>query len=378
MQSVAEPWLLLSIGGSSFLLGLDAFAMNAPFWILALLGGVLADRADRTLIIYFFQGIQMLCPVLIVALVAMGWVKVWMIIAVSLVVGITDALSAPAFSSLIPSIVSREDLKPALALNSIQFNLSRVLGPAIAGLIMLKYGFLWCFGANAVSYIPFFLSIYWLRPPARSLGQESFNQQNLHSTIEGIRAIIRSQTTGWALLSILCTGFFCGPLITFSPVIVRDVLHANVGQFGGIMTAFGIGGMLGPVLILLTMQRFDTMKMSLTAALGYGLVIMAVSTVGAVWQLAVLLVGSGFLLTVANTSANTFLQSEANDQNRGQMASLFMLATRGGLSLGNLATGTFISLSSLHLAFLLNGLLAVGVQIFIFRRLFQKQKYRLA
>jgi MFS family permease len=149
MQSVAEPWLVLSIGGSSFLLGLDAFAMNAPFWILALLGGVLADREDRRMIIYVFQGIQMVCPVFIVAFVAMGWVKVWMIIAVSLVVGITDALSAPAFSSLIPSIVSHEDLKPALALNSIQFNLSRVLGPAIAGLIMLRYGFLWCFGANS-------------------------------------------------------------------------------------------------------------------------------------------------------------------------------------------------------------------------------------
>lgn len=110
MQSVAEPWLLPSIGGSSFLLGLDVFAMNAPFWILALLGGILADRKDRTLIIYVFQGIQMLCPVFIIALVVMGWIKVWMIIAVSLVVGVTDALSAPAFSSLIPSIVSRDDL----------------------------------------------------------------------------------------------------------------------------------------------------------------------------------------------------------------------------------------------------------------------------
>jgi MFS family permease len=370
MQSVAEPWLVLSIGGSSFLLGLDAFAMNAPFWILALLGGLLADRADRSLVIYVFQGIQMVCPVLIVALVAMGWVKVWMIIAVSLVVGITDALSAPAFSSLIPSIVNREDLKPALALNSIQFNLSRVLGPAIAGLIMLRYGFLWCFGANAVSYIPFFLSIYWLHPPARSLGQETSGKQNLRSTIEGI---LRSQKTGWALLSVLSTGFFCGPLVTFSPVVVKDVLHADVGQFGGVMTAFGIGGMLGPLLILLTMRRFDTMKMSLTAALGYGFFMMAASMVGAVWQLAVVLVGSGFLLTVANTSANTFLQSEADDQNRGQMASLFMLAMRGGLSLGNLATGTFISFSSLHLAFMLNGLLSVGVQVFIFRRLFQKQ-----
>ena len=212
----------------------------------------------------------------------------------------------------------------------------------------------------------------WLRPPARSLGQETFNHQNLRSTIEGIRAIIRSQKTGWALLSVLCTGFFCGPLVTFSPVIVKDVLHADVGQFGGVMTAFGMGGMLGPLLILLTMQRLDTMKMSLTAALCYGFFMMVVSTVGAVWQLAVLLVGSGFLLTVANTSANTFLQSEANDQNRGQTASLFMLATRGGLSLGNLATGAFIGLSSVHLAFLVNGLLAVGVQIFIFRRLFQK------
>jgi len=369
MQSVAEPWLVLSIGGSSFLLGLDAFAMNAPFWILVLLGGILADRKDRTRIIYFFQGIQMLCPVVIVALVATGWIKVWMIIVLSLIVGITDALSTPAFSSLIPSIVNSNDLKPALALNSMQFNLSRVMGPAIAGLVMMKYGFLWCFGANAASYIPFFLSIYWLHPPARVAARQAFDQQNRSSAIDGIKGIIRSRKTGWALLSILCTGLFCGPLITFSPLIVKDVLHAGVGQFGSVLTAFGIGGMLGPLLILLTTRRLDPMKMSLTAALVYGLFIVAASEVTAVWQLAFLLVGSGFLLTVANTSANTFLQSQANDQNRGQTASLFMLAMRGGLSLGNLATGLIISLSSVSLAFIVNGLLAISVQAFIFRRI---------
>ncbi len=374
MQSVAEPWLVLSIGGSPFLLGLDAFAMNAPFWILALLGGILADRRDRRLIIYFFQGIQMLCPVLIVALVAVGWIKVWMIIAVSLIVGVTDALSAPAFSSLIPSIVSKADLRPALALNSIQFNLSRVLGPAIAGLIMMKYGFLWCFGANAASYIPFFLSVYFLRPPARIPPQEGSDAQNLGSSIESIKAIISSPKTGWALLSVLCTGLFCGPVITFSPVIVKDVLHADVGQFGGALTAFGIGGMLGPLLILLTMKRFEPMKMSLTAALVYGVFIVAVAQVDALWQLASLLVGSGLLLTVANTSANTFLQSQANDQSRGQTASLFMLAMRGGLSLGNLVTGTVISLSSMRAAFLLNGVLAIGAQAIVFRRVFPKNQ----
>jgi len=372
MQSVAEPWLLLSIGGSSFLLGLDAFAMNAPFWILVLWGGMLADRKDRTRIIYFFQGIQMLCPVVIVALVATGSIKVWMIIVLTLIVGITDALSSPAFSSLIPSIVSSSDLKPALALNSMQFNLSRVMGPAIAGLVMMKYGFLWCFGANAASYIPFFLSIYWLRPPATMLVRQASDRQNPSSVVDGIKGIIRSQKTGWALLSILCTGLFCGPLITFSPLIVKQVLHADVGQFGGVLTAFGIGGILGPLLILLATQRVDPIRISLTAALVYGLFIVAASQIGAVWQLALVLVASGFLLTVANTSANTFLQAQATDQNRGQTASLFMLAMRGGLSLGNLATGTIIGLSSVHFAFLMNGLLAIGVQAFIFWRVLRR------
>jgi hypothetical protein len=115
--------------------------------------------------------------------------------------------------------------------------------------------------------------------------------------------------------------------------------------------------------------------MSLTAALVFGLFIAAAAEVGAVWQLAMVLVGSGFLLTVANTSANTFLQSQANDQNRGGTASLFMLAMRGGLSLGNLATGTIISLSSIRLALIVNGLLVIGVQAFIFRRVLRKQTH---
>lgn len=374
MQSVAEPWLLLSIGGSSFLLGLDAFAMNAPFWILVLLGGVLADRKDRSRIIFFFQGIQMLCPVVIVALVATGGIRVWVIIVLSLIVGVTDALSMPAFSSLIPSIVSGDDLKPALALNSMQFNLSRVMGPAIAGLVMTKYGFLWCFGANSASYIPFFLSIYWLRPSAKTPVPEAAGQLNPASVIDGVKDIIRNRKAGWALLSVLCTGLFCGPLITFSPLIVKDVLHADVGQFGGVLTAFGVGGMLGPLLILAA-TRLDPIKMSLTAALVFGLFIAAAAEVGAVWQLAMVLVGSGFLLTVANTSANTFLQSQANDQNRGETASLFMLAMRGGLSLGNLATGTIISLSSIRLALIMNGLLVIGVQAFLFRRVLRKQTH---
>ncbi|HTS72921.1 MAG TPA: MFS transporter [Gaiellaceae bacterium] len=146
-QQVAEPWLLLSLGSSPFIVGLDAFAMDAPVWALTLLGGVLADRADRRKVILLFQSIQMLCPTLIVVLLVVNKVQPWMIVALSLVVGVTDALSMPSFQSIVPSIVEYEQIGTGIALNSTQLNLSRILGPALAGVLMVRLGALSCFVA---------------------------------------------------------------------------------------------------------------------------------------------------------------------------------------------------------------------------------------
>ena len=227
-------------------------------------------------------------------------------------------------------------------------------------------------------YILFFLSIYWLHPNTKKLVPEPSADSSPKAAIQGIRAIVGSGKTAWALLSVFATAFFCGPLITFSPVIVKNILHADVGQFGGALTAFGVGGMLGPLLIL-ALRRRDPMKLSLTAALFYGLLILAVSRVGHLWQLAALLVGSGFLLTVSNTSANTFLELHANNRIRGQTASLYVLAMRDAghprcMSWGNLATGAAISLSDIRLVFVINGLLAVAVQALVLRRMFPGQR----
>lgn len=368
IQSVAEPWLVLTLSSSPFLLGLDAFAMNAPFWLLTLAGGILADRKDRGRIIFVFQGIQMLCPLLIVILFGVGRLRVWMIIGLSLIVGITDALSMPAFSSIIPLIVSRAHLKSALLLNSVQFNLSRVLGPAIAGLLILKYGYLWCFGANAASYIPLFVFVYWLLPLSARPGRPAPDGESDELGLNGIKDVVRQPNIQRALISVLGTGFFCGPLITFSPAIVRNLLHADVSQFGTILMAFGIGGIAGPLLLLWAGQHFAPMKVSLVSALLYGLLIVVVSQVKTVWQLAGLLVGGGVFQTVANTSANTFLQLQANDDNRGRTASCYMLALRGGLSLGNLVTGVMVSLSSLRVALIVDGLMAMTLQAIILRQ----------
>jgi len=129
-QEVAEPWLLLTLGASAFLIGLDAFVGDAPALLLTLVGGVLADHFDRRRIIAVFQSIEMLCPIALVVLLLTGSLQAWMVIGLSLVVGITDALSMPSYQSIVPSIVKRRQLATGIALSSTQYNLSRILGPA--------------------------------------------------------------------------------------------------------------------------------------------------------------------------------------------------------------------------------------------------------
>ncbi|HEV2186263.1 MAG TPA: MFS transporter, partial [Stellaceae bacterium] len=248
-QQVAEPWLLLSIGASSFLIGLDSFAAGAPVFLLTLLGGILADRRDRRRVITLFQSIQMLCPATLVALLLIGTVRPWVVIALSLIVGVTDAVSMPSFQSIAPSIVEREQIPAALALNSTQFNLSRILGPAVAGVVMAGVGAIGCFALNTASYIPFIGVALWILPhQGRTVAAR--DRSDRRHLLAGIRVIARDPLLRGALLTVLATSALCGPLITFLPVLVKDGFHREVTSFSLVVTAFGIGGLVGAVGLL--------------------------------------------------------------------------------------------------------------------------------
>ncbi|HEY2434628.1 MAG TPA: MFS transporter, partial [Vicinamibacterales bacterium] len=163
-QQVAEPWLLVTLGASPFLIGLDSFVVDAPAWLLTIWGGRLADRADRRTVIAAFQSVQMLCPLAIILLLITHRIDAWMVIVLSLIVGITDALSMPSFQSIAPSILTRDQVGNGLALNSTQFNLSRILGPALAGALISSVGLVACFAVNVASYVPFIGVALWLLP----------------------------------------------------------------------------------------------------------------------------------------------------------------------------------------------------------------------
>ena len=365
-QQVAQPWLMLSLGASSFLLGVDAFAMGAPVLLLTLVGGVLAARADRRRVITFFQSIQMLCPTLIVVLLLAGTLRPWMIILLSLVVGITDALSMPSFQSIVPSIVEREQIPAGIARNSTQFNLSRILGPAVAGLLMAGVGAAGAFTVSAASYVPFILVALWVLPPGAPSrqGGGGFGRRQL---VAGVREVARDPALRGGLLTVLATSVLCAPLVTFCPVLVKQAFQGGVGDFSVAVAAFGAGGLVGAVGLLAVDARRDRRPISSWFAVCYGAVVACIALDPWFWGLPALLLAAGVAMTVSNASTNALLQSAAPARIRGQTVSLFMLASRGGASLGSLLTRLSVSQLGVREALLINGALAIAAQLAIGR-----------
>ncbi len=357
-QQVAQPWLLLSLGASSFVLGLDTFAMGAPVFLLTLMGGLLADRGDRRHVIALFQSIQMLCPTLIVILLLAGAVRPWMIVSLSLVVGITDALSMPSFQTIVPSIVDAPRLPLGIALNSTQLNLSRILGPACAGILMASVGAAGAFAVSAASYVPFILVALWILPhgPASDAVESRVSYRKL---ADSVRRITADPALRAPLLTVLATSLLCAPLVTFCPVLVKVAFHGEVSHFSAAMGAFGAGGLLGAIGLMGVNPRRDRRPLSWGFAATYGVTVLLVAVNQWLWMLVPLLVVAGIAMTASNASANALLLASAPVPFRGEAIGLYMLAMRGGVAVGGLLTGAVVTLIGVRNALFVNGALAV-------------------
>ena len=371
MQQVAEPWLVLRLSNSPFLLGLDSFMTDAPVWLLILVGGLIADRRDRRRTALFFQAVQAACPISIVLLLATGRIQVWMVVALSFVVGVTDALSGPSINALVPASVPEDDVASAVALNSAQLNLSRVLGPFFAGVVMATLGPIACFALNASSYAPYLLAIYLLRIPSLpavrgpSGTRTAFARRSLR---EGVSAIAKRPRLRRAISTVFVTSVFCMPTVTFVPVLVRDAFHLGSAEFGGALSVFGFGGLVGAAAVLPLKTNRGRQLLSSLAALSVSTLI-AATALGRVFGVElVFLFVIGGAMVASNTAANSILQSSIDARIRGRVSSLYTLALRGGAPLGNLATGLVVAHWGIRTAFMVNGILGVTCHAALIRR----------
>jgi len=362
-QQVAEPWLLLDLGASAFVVGLDAFMLDAPQWLFTLIGGLLADHADRRRVIAWFQALQMLCPLALVVLVTFGWIAPWMVVVLALVVGVTDALSMPSYQSIVPSLVNHDQIPTGLALSSIQFNLSRILGPALAGALLATVGIVGCFAVNTASYIPFIAVAVWILPRGRASGAALDRKH----PFGGMRTVLGDRRLRGALMTVLATGLFANPLMTFSAVLVRQTFGGGSTAFSLTLVAFGIGGLVGAGALLAMDPDGDHRTRSSRLAMLFGCLVVTAAVDPWLWTLPVITLVAGLAMTASNTLANTVVQQTARSEHRGQAVSMFMLAMRGGSAVGSLITGILVHLVGVRTALAIDGAAAVVAQLAIAR-----------
>ena len=245
MQTVAQNWLVFQMAGA-FFLALDSFLGQIPILLFSLVGGVVADRFDRRLLLVGSQVVQLTCAFSLAALVALGVVQVWHILTLSFIVGIAQSFGGPAYQALIPTLVQPKDLPNAIALNSIQFNLARVIGPTLGGLALTGLGASWCFSLNGVSFLAVIISLLLLHIrniPARTGASMVTTMQ------EGFQ-FIRSREGMSPLIVLAFMMTLLGiPLVTFLPVVAKNVFAGDAGTFTMMLCISGAGAVCGALIV---------------------------------------------------------------------------------------------------------------------------------
>jgi MFS family permease len=365
MQKVAQSWLVLELTDSAWYLALDSFVGELPLLLFTLIGGVVADRRDRRKLLLASQVVQMSSAFTLAVLVAVGHVTIWYVIALSFVSGSAQAFGGPAYQSLIPSLVPKDHLPNAIALNSIQFNIARVLGPLLAGAALHAFGMVSCFTLNGVSFlvvIGALLSLHIRHEPAA-------RPRRMRDELRGGLAYVRAEHRLLALIVIaFATTFLAIPILTFLPVVAKNVFHEGVGGYSRMMAFSGAGAVAG-ALVVAWLGRFHHMGLtSLVVQAVVGLLIVAFSFSRSLLVTEIILLSSGALLVMTMSLVTSLVQLIAPNEMRGRVMSIYMVAFRGGMPLGSLVTGKVADATSATHALAINGILLTLVAVYFLMR----------
>jgi len=339
IQDVALSWLIHARMGDPFYLGLRSFAQEAPLLAFMLIGGAAADRVDRRRILLSSQTFQMAMAGLLGVLYYLDRLGIAAIVAIAFATGLMQSQSAPTYQAVITSLVPRERIANAVALNSFQFNLSRAIGPVIAGLLLAQAGAGWCFAANALSFVGV-IAVLWsiALPPPAVRPRESLSE----SLRAGLRHVAADERLRGATLLAGAASFLAFPLITYLPVIAGDVLKTGASGYSLLLTSLGVGAIAGA---LTTARRGDAPgrgRLMLAAFAAFGVLAAGAALSRFQWASMLLLVAAGFMLTTAFSTLNSLVQEMAPDELRGRVLSIFGLAFRGGGPIGSLIAGFLV------------------------------------
>jgi predicted MFS family arabinose efflux permease len=365
MQTIAQGWLVLDMTNSPFLLGVDGFLATGPMIIFSLFGGVIADRIDRRRIMLWSQYLQMSFAFILALLIWSGGVQVWHIFVLSFLTGSAQSFSGPAYISLLPLLVRREDVPNAIAMNSMQFNLARVIGPIFAGAALIAWGPAVCFTVNGLSFSAVIVALLLIR----SAGPISSEKRGLFDEMKDGFRFVATRPTLLTLTFLAFAGTFLGmPIVTFLPVVAKSIFGLKANGYAWMMTTYGLGSVSGALIVAATAHAAKKGKMALTLQLAFAFLLIGFAFSRSLPLSLVISFFAGVCIVGVISLYSSLVQLTASDAMRGRVMSIFMLAFRGGMPLGNLIAGYVAQRWSITIALAVNGAVLASVALFFIAR----------
>jgi MFS family permease len=363
IQAVAQSWLVFKLTNSAFLLGVVGFLSSIPVFLLSLFGGVVADRMNKRNILLFTQSAFMLLAFLLAVLTQLGLIRPWQIMVIAALNGIVMAFDAPSRQAVVVELVGKEHLLNAIALNSVSFNSSRIIGPALCGILVASIGLSGCFYINGISFLAVIIALLLMR--LKNSPRIYKNNTALKDLKEGLKFMKNNRLIIILITMVGISSLFGMPYVILMPIVANDILKIGIKGLAMLMSATGFGALIAG----LALARLGNFKykgkllVSSSLIFSISLVLFSLSRVY-FFSLFVLTLIGGFSV-MAMALVNTLLQTNVDDRFRGRVMSMYMFTFAGFMPFGNLIAGSLSQVWDVSLTIMISGIICTAFFIII-------------
>ncbi|WP_411282169.1 MFS transporter [Gemmatimonas sp.] len=375
MQTMAVGWLSLQLSNSAFVVGLVASVGAIPIVLFSMHAGAFVDHGDKLRIVRVTQSILLAQAAVLWLVTITGHVSIPILLALAFVQGLCSAVEIPARQSMIIQLVGRDDLQPAIALNASGFNLARVIGPAIGGLVIARFGIAWCFGLNALSFVAVLWGLLLIKLPAPDVAN------TVRLTVTGVHELFERSTSGAAeglrhlatpgpvrdLLALVTVGAVLGgPFLTLMPVIARDQLGLGAGGYGTLLATVGVGGLLGALLVAGPLSHAANKgRILMTAGLAFPTLLLGFAYTTTLTMAYVVLFATGMAMITFNALSNGVLQLLVEEKYRGRLMAFYSLVFVGlSQAVGSFALGALAGVVSAPHAIAISAVVLICASVY--------------
>lgn len=356
MQNMGQSWLVYTLTKSAVLLSLVSTIQFLPVMFFSLFAGVMIDRFSKKKVLIGTQTVSMLLAIILSVLVFTKTIQYWHILILAAILGITNTIDMPTRQSFMIELAGKEDLMNAISLNSAVFNLARIIGPAIGGIMLASFGAGWCFCINGISFLAVIYGL--LKIDAKSyVRDKKMNSNILHEIVDGIKYIIEKPLLLETLILVTIVGIFVFNYNVFLPIYTKSILHKGSGAYGTLMAVLGVGSLFGALATSIRSKTGPKKLLLIFSTIAISILFILLGSFRNYFFIIVLLIINGFFNIVFSTTANSTLQINSSNEYRSRVMSVYTLLFAGITPFGSLTSGVSIQYLGAGKAYILFGIL---------------------